>query len=747
MLSFCPKYIVTLLLFISVLFLLASPVYADRIINSVTLNGSSSVTVAPSASITTAVNVTTTTSGGPNWNSTQWTVNGAPTCVDHANHTGAGTYSETFSITAPVSTGTYDASFIAYSNDTCSVGASSTYTLTGGIIVTSGTPTPTPTSVPGATPTPTPIPGQATPTPTPGASSTSSTYYPSVALASFSSPTNKTSLSFSGTASIQQGTISLVEYSITDGASWAQAQPTDGNFNGKDELFTFTIPNLAEGKYTVKVRAKSGAGVFTQSGSYASQTVIIATTPPQVTLDKISPNPTKNQTPTLTGRVATKLADVARVEVSLNNGKSWQIARQFGNTFSITFGKLEDGNYPVIARAIDGAGNIGQSGMQTLIIDTIPPIIGGGMLSLGPQILTPDRNGTVPIVAGADTTIAMSMKGGVTEAVIKTGSDVFKLSPKVGTNIWTGEIKFSNGGEKQLTISAIDGADNKTDRVFNTLTVEKSGIVQDKKTKQAIKDAKVSVYFFETVSGQWILWEAKSYGQNNPQKTGKNGDYSLMVPPGKYYLDVNAPGYNSMQSEIITVGQTSSLNYQFLLTSKLKIELNLPILGKVVLTLPSFSPPETFPTPKTSPKPETKVAEGFKPGTLAPDFALPNLQNKQVNLASFKGKKLLLTFISPWSSLSLEQAPFLSKASLNLAKNQAVLAVSLQESTAATQILMEKGSYKFPVVADKDGVTAAEYKVTILPYHVFIDATGKIQETFTGVLTDEELLKKLSNVP
>jgi len=537
-----------------------------------------------------------------------------------------------------------------------------------------------------------------------------------------------------------------VEYSITDGASWIQAQPVDGSFNGKDELFTFTIPNLAEGEYTVKVRAKSGAGVFTQSGSYASQTVVVAITPPLVILDKITPNPTKNQTPTLTGNTVIKLADVARVEVSINNGKSWQVARRSGNTFNITLDKLEDGNYPVIARAIDSAGNIGQSGTQTLIVDTIPPIIGGGMLALGPQILAPDKNGTVPIVSGADTTLVMSMKGGVTKAEVKTGLDVFKLSPKVGTNIWTGEIKFNSKGEKQLAISAVDGANNKTDRIFNTLAVEDSGIVEDKKTKQAVENAKVSVYYFETVSRQWILWEAKSYGQVNPQITGKNGNYSLMAPPGKYYLEIDAPGFNSLQSEIITVDQTSSLNYKLLLTSKPKIEFVLPVLGKIVLTIPSFLPPETFAVQKVSPKPETKVAEEFKPGTPAPDFSLPNLENKQVNLAGFRGKKLLLTFIAPWSSPSLEQAPFLSKASLNLSKNQAMLVISLQESTATTQTLMKKGNYKFPVVADTDGKTSAEYKVTILPYHVFIDATGKIQETFTGVLTDEELIKKLANV-
>jgi hypothetical protein len=73
--------------------------------------------------------------------------------VNHADHTSSGTYTETFSITAPSSAGTYDVAFIAYKDDGCSQNPSGTYTLTGGIIVVLPTPTPAPTSTmaPGVT--------------------------------------------------------------------------------------------------------------------------------------------------------------------------------------------------------------------------------------------------------------------------------------------------------------------------------------------------------------------------------------------------------------------------------------------------------------------------------------------------------------------------------------------------------------------------------------------------------------------
>lgn len=118
--------------------------YANRTINSATLDGASSVIVAPSASITAVVNVTTNNTGSSRWRSTGWRISttapGTVTCVNHGNHDSAGgPYSETFSITAPVAAGTYNAYFIAYSDDACSSNASATYTMSSAVIVAPAT--------------------------------------------------------------------------------------------------------------------------------------------------------------------------------------------------------------------------------------------------------------------------------------------------------------------------------------------------------------------------------------------------------------------------------------------------------------------------------------------------------------------------------------------------------------------------------------------------------------------------------
>ena len=101
-----------------------------------TLNGSTTpITVAPGASITLVMRVTTTGIGTANdWNSSRWALaTAAPavaamTCVDHANHDGPGTFSETITVTAPAAAGVYNLYLYAYNGDACGAGRSARFT-------------------------------------------------------------------------------------------------------------------------------------------------------------------------------------------------------------------------------------------------------------------------------------------------------------------------------------------------------------------------------------------------------------------------------------------------------------------------------------------------------------------------------------------------------------------------------------------------------------------------------------------
>lgn len=770
MLKTCLKYILAFLIFTPVFVLNAAPVFAAKTIDSVTLNGSASVTVEPSASITAAVTVTTT--GGTNWQSTTWTVNSVTTCVDHTDHNTNGTYTESLTITAPASAGTYNASFVAYSNNACTTGASSTYPLTDGIVAVAPTATPTPTPIPTSTPTPTntptptptTAPGQPTstptPTPTPTSSSSSptstptptptptpSTYYPVVVLNPYNpNPTNNASLTFLGKANIEQGTIGAVEFSVDTNLNWQQARAADKSFNSRNENFTFTTTSLSEGEHTILVRAKSSVNVYTQENLYEVSDVTVITTKPIVFLEPISQVPTKNQNPTISGTVTVSdLTTISKVEVSNDNKKTWFAANLENNSFNFTFKNLEDANYSIVARATDAVGNVGESTTYTLIIDTIPPTLGGAMTIFGNQVLTPNSDGTIQTVTGVPINMVLSLKGGVTKATIISNNESYRLNPIQGTNLWSATLLFKNAGENSLVLSAEDGAFNKIERKLQTILVEMPGKVYDLTGNKPLKNVKVSVFYFDYTSKTWVLWNGDAYEQKNPFLTKSDGVYSFMVPGGRYYVEANLPGFYTLQSKILDFSKTSLIRFYLPLESKPHINITLPFIGNVTFSYPPFSSPKTLSVLQTPEKLTTQSL--ITQPAQASQFSLPDKNNNPVTLSSMFGKKILLTFISPWAPHAVDQASILSKINQSLPANQLIYGIIVQESSPSADIFMRRGRYQFPYLVDVAGKTATDYNVIDLPRHYFIDSKGIIREAISGVLDNLTILEKLNQLP
>ncbi len=123
---------------------------AARTVLSATLNGATSVAVNGGATVSAKVTVQTTGFGwAGDWISTGWRIAASPgafACVNTGLRLSAGTYSASFNVKAPTSTGTYNAYFVAYSGMNCTsvsnAGPSATFTLNNAVTVGTVTPPP-----------------------------------------------------------------------------------------------------------------------------------------------------------------------------------------------------------------------------------------------------------------------------------------------------------------------------------------------------------------------------------------------------------------------------------------------------------------------------------------------------------------------------------------------------------------------------------------------------------------------------
>ena len=71
-------------------------------------------------------------------------------------------------------------------------------------------------------------------------------------------------------------TITRIEYRINGGA-WSDTEPSDGAFDNGEEEFTFDLPSLSDGSYTIEVRAINSVG--NTEVSYAKDEILIDGSP------------------------------------------------------------------------------------------------------------------------------------------------------------------------------------------------------------------------------------------------------------------------------------------------------------------------------------------------------------------------------------------------------------------------------------------------------------------------------------
>lgn len=139
------------------------------------------------------------------------------------------------------------------------------------------------------------------------------------------------------------------------------------------------------------------------------------------------------------------------------------------------------------------------------------------------------------------------------------------------------------------------------------------------------------------------------------------------------------------------------------------------------------------------------VRVGVKVGESAPNFKLTNLAGKEVSLADFKGKAVVLNFWATWCPPCRAELPDFQKEHKE-AKDFVILTVNEQEDKKTVQSFMDKGKYTFPVLLDTQGKVGNLYQVRGIPTTYFIDKKGVIVDVTVGALTGSQLRQKIQNL-
>jgi cytochrome c biogenesis protein CcmG, thiol:disulfide interchange protein DsbE len=136
-----------------------------------------------------------------------------------------------------------------------------------------------------------------------------------------------------------------------------------------------------------------------------------------------------------------------------------------------------------------------------------------------------------------------------------------------------------------------------------------------------------------------------------------------------------------------------------------------------------------------------------KIGSPAQDFTATTVDGKKVSLSSYKGHPVWLTFGASWCAACQAEAPDIQAAYDKFkAQGVVVLSVSISEDAATVKDYGNRIGLTYPEIADPDTRIASAYRVSGIPAHFFIDASGILRSSKTGGLSPEHMDAALKEI-
>lgn len=138
----------------------------------------------------------------------------------------------------------------------------------------------------------------------------------------------------------------------------------------------------------------------------------------------------------------------------------------------------------------------------------------------------------------------------------------------------------------------------------------------------------------------------------------------------------------------------------------------------------------------------TKVAAevGTEIGMEAPGFSLINLNNQELSLSDYRGKKVFLNFWASWCPPCRQEMPDMQKLHEEHGSEIVVLAVNIGEPKATVANFMMDNKLNMSVLLDLNKSTAQNYLVRAIPTTYIIDKNGIIMDKTFGALSYQSML-------
>ncbi|MGZ4618182.1 MAG: TlpA family protein disulfide reductase [Frankiaceae bacterium] len=125
----------------------------------------------------------------------------------------------------------------------------------------------------------------------------------------------------------------------------------------------------------------------------------------------------------------------------------------------------------------------------------------------------------------------------------------------------------------------------------------------------------------------------------------------------------------------------------------------------------------------------------------APPLTGPAVSGGPINLATLRGKVVVINFWASWCAPCVAEAPTLAEIAKRTAPQAAFLGVATRDSKENAAAFARARSTPYPSLYDEDGTAAARFPVALstLPSTLVLDRQGRVAVRFTGEVSYKQL--------
>ncbi|MDZ5710626.1 peroxiredoxin family protein [Jeotgalibacillus haloalkalitolerans] len=140
-----------------------------------------------------------------------------------------------------------------------------------------------------------------------------------------------------------------------------------------------------------------------------------------------------------------------------------------------------------------------------------------------------------------------------------------------------------------------------------------------------------------------------------------------------------------------------------------------------------------------------------KEGNTVPSVEVTTLDGETVNLADYRGKKVILNFWATWCPPCMAEMPHMQEYYENEAgeQNVEILAVNLTSKDNGMdriESFVEDYELTFPILLDETGAMGDEFQAFFIPTTYLIDEEGVIQRKLMGPMDRDMMVDMMEEL-